>query len=65
MTPTKTRPQKPMLAEWTSEKLSLSLSLSLPLPLPLSLGDPALVPVIPVVLLVVMLVTAGLLAQPS
>ena len=29
MTPTKTRPHKPMLAEWTSEILSLSLSLSL------------------------------------
>ena len=28
MTPTKTRPHKPMLAEWTSEILSLSLSLS-------------------------------------
>ena len=27
MTPTKTRPHKPMLAEWTSELLSLSLSL--------------------------------------
>ena len=27
MTPTKTRPHKPMLAEWTSEILSLSLSL--------------------------------------
>ena len=27
MTPTKTRPHKPMLAEWTSEVLSLSLSL--------------------------------------
>ena len=26
MTPTKTRPHKPMLAEWTSEILSLSLS---------------------------------------
>ena len=26
MAPTKTRPQKPMLAEWTSEILSLSLS---------------------------------------
>ena len=25
MTPTKTRPHKPMLAEWTSEILSLSL----------------------------------------
>ena len=25
MTPTKTRPHKPMLAEWTSETLSLSL----------------------------------------
>ena len=29
MIPTKTRPHKPMLAEWTSEILSLSLSLSL------------------------------------
>ena len=28
MTPTKTRPHKPMLAEWSSEILSLSLSLS-------------------------------------
>ena len=28
--PTKTRPHKPMLAEWTSEILSLSLSLSRP-----------------------------------
>ena len=27
MTPTKTRPHKPMLAEWTIEILSLSLSL--------------------------------------
>ena len=26
MTPTKTRPHKPMLAEWTSEILSLSLA---------------------------------------
>ena len=31
MTPTKTRPHKPMLAEWTSGTLSLSLSLSLSL----------------------------------
>ena len=28
MTPTQTRPHKPMLAEWTSEILSLSLALS-------------------------------------
>ena len=31
MTPTKTRPHEPMLAEWTSEILSLSLSLFLDL----------------------------------
>ena len=29
MTPTKTRPHKPMLAEWTSEILSLSVTLEL------------------------------------
>ena len=32
MTPTKTRPHKPMLAEWTSEILSLSLIDSLSRP---------------------------------
>ena len=30
MTPTKTRPHKPMLAEWSSEILSLSLSRVVP-----------------------------------